>query len=80
MLLIRFYVLLDINKWLEDYDKNNNDDESEDESDDDNCSDTLDNEDEAEVEDESKQSEENLFNSVTCLLPEEPLNDVIGKM
>ena len=28
----------------------------------------------------TNESEENLFNTVTCLLPEEPLNDVVGKI
>ena len=68
------YKDIDISK-MEDWKKqfDSQDDDTSDEGNDSNASKTSD-----ESESDEGQSE-NLFTSTTCLLPEEPLNDVIGK-
>ena len=57
--------ITDLDEWAKQiFDESDNDEE---ESDSDNC------------DDPEEESAENLFNSVTCLLPEGPLNNLVGK-
>ena len=69
-----FLGIADINKWLQEYDQNDESRISEEENSDDSDKDCDEDND-----DKINQPEDNLFNAVTCLLPEEPLSDVIGK-
>ena len=78
--------VIEMDDWLQQYHSEN---ESEDESEMEDNKETSEIEDQQASEEEAKQNEsentinqaeENIFNAVTCLLPDDPLSDLIGKL